>query len=191
MFSHMIEPMPYSDLEKKRANAREWARKNRAENPEQQRAADQRWRERHPGKSAEATRKWAQNNPDKIKEKERARMADPVRAEKRRARAREHQHTYRKKNPNKVLSARLEKLYGITLAQYEALEVYQGGCCAICLRPRGRTRLHVDHCHETGRVRGLLCSNCNNGIGRFLHKDSSLSRAIDYLSDPPAQKVLA
>ncbi|MEQ1788772.1 MAG: endonuclease VII domain-containing protein [Acidimicrobiales bacterium] len=59
----------------------------------------------------------------------------------------------------------LERKYGLTRHDYEAIFVAQRGCCAICeLRP---ARLHVDHCHVTGTVRGLLCVNCNLAVGEL------------------------
>lgn len=78
----------------------------------------------------------------------------------------------------------LRHLYGIEPAQYEAMLIAQNGLCAICrtntLCGPGK-RLHVDHCAMTKRVRGLLCSNCNNGIGRFLHNPALLRLAAQYL----------
>lgn len=62
------------------------------------------------------------------------------------------------------------KIYGITEQDFLEMERVQGGVCAICRRPerrkvRGRvTRLSVDHCHKTGRVRGLLCAHCNSKL---------------------------
>lgn len=57
----------------------------------------------------------------------------------------------------------LSSRYGITPEQVEAMQAAQGGACAICVQPLGR--FHVDHNHETGAVRGLLCHRCNIRIG--------------------------
>ncbi len=81
-----------------------------------------------------------------------------------------------------------QRAYGITLDDYNTLFEDQGGCCAICGvheteltgRRNGR-RLHVDHCHEKGKVRGLLCGLCNPAIGGLKHDKDVLLRAIDYL----------
>jgi hypothetical protein len=71
--------------------------------------------------------------------------------------------------------------YGISLEDYDILLARQGGACAICGQPSERP-LCVDHCHVTGRVRGLLCRNCNSAIG-FYCDDPSLTRAAaDYLA---------
>jgi hypothetical protein len=59
----------------------------------------------------------------------------------------------------------LIKRYGITLENYEAMLEAQDGGCYICGNPPNAKRLHVDHCHETGAVRGLLCAGCNRTLG--------------------------
>lgn len=80
--------------------------------------------------------------------------------------------------------SRLRRTYGITLDEYEAMAASQGGVCAICRRPSQIARsLTVDHCHETGRVRGLLCHNCNLGIGHFRDCSEALTSAITYLKE--------
>ena len=74
--------------------------------------------------------------------------------------------------------------YGITPTDYDRLLDKQGGGCAICgveFGHAGSPRLAVDHCHQTGRVRGLLCSNCNQGLGKFGDDPSRLDRAGVYL----------
>ena len=76
----------------------------------------------------------------------------------------------------------LKTRYGITPAQYEALLVTQDGVCAICQNPPITKRLAVDHCHETGRVRGLLCNPCNRGIGYLKDSTKLAQRAAEYLS---------
>jgi hypothetical protein len=77
----------------------------------------------------------------------------------------------------------LRNAYGISLEEYDNMLESQLGCCAICAmtpEKNGR-RLDVDHCHETGRVRGLLCASCNLGIGKFKDNPSLLAEAIKYL----------
>jgi hypothetical protein len=75
--------------------------------------------------------------------------------------------------------------YGITLEQYEAQLDKQGGVCAICCNPPTTRRLCVDHNHETGEVRGLICNSCNRGLG-YLKDDSRLLKAaVQYLEYPP------
>ena len=72
--------------------------------------------------------------------------------------------------------------YGITPQQYMELHEKQQGKCAICNKPPVTQRgLHIDHCHETNIVRGLLCHGCNVGIGNFLHDVGLMKNAIKYL----------
>lgn len=78
----------------------------------------------------------------------------------------------------------LKRLYGITLEAYEALLEAQDGCCAVCgTRPTKKMSLCVDHDHETGLIRGLLCGSCNKGIGLLGDSVDGLERAIRYLSN--------
>lgn len=77
------------------------------------------------------------------------------------------------------------RTYGITLADWNTMFELQLGRCAICGTdsPGGsRNRFHVDHCHVTGTVRGLLCYGCNTSLGKFGHSIDTLLQAIIYLS---------
>lgn len=71
--------------------------------------------------------------------------------------------------------------YGISEATYESMLAKQGRVCAICKRDPDRKRLAVDHCHATGRVRGILCSSCNYGLGVFGDSPDRLRAAACYL----------
>lgn len=105
------------------------------------------------------------------------RCATCWRAEKRRRGTRTHE-------------TRVSALYGLPGGAYDALYAAQGGRCAICRRATGRARrLAVDHDHESGRVRGLLCKTCNYTLlGRY--DTAALVRAIEYLTNPPAYAIL-
>ena len=94
------------------------------------------------------------------------------------------------------------KKYGITQADYEELRRQQNECCAICHRhetnvPRSNykkkdgstTCLHVDHCHATGQVRGLLCFNCNALLGKCRPDTTILEEAINYLRTKDERKT--
>jgi hypothetical protein len=77
----------------------------------------------------------------------------------------------------------LLKRYGSSLDHYAELLDSQHGRCAICDKPESKLRrLCMDHDHETSRLRGLLCHNCNMGLGRFMDSPTLLQRAIDYLT---------
>lgn len=79
------------------------------------------------------------------------------------------------------------KQYGITPEMYDEMHESQQGKCAICEKPAPRIGteterpLAVDHCHETGRIRALLCSQCNSGIGMLSDSAGKLRRATAYL----------
>ena len=80
----------------------------------------------------------------------------------------------------------LKRTYGITSAEFEELKESQGGRCAICKTddPKGRHGVFaVDHCHKSGKIRGLLCNKCNVGLGSFRDNIESLLNAIDYLKE--------
>lgn len=91
----------------------------------------------------------------------------------------------------RVRNQQLMKSFGISIDEYEKLWAKQKGLCAICEQPERTVRtgnLCVDHNHQTGVVRGLLCSHCNRGIG-LLHDDPRILRkAIRYLNVKPADK---
>ena len=70
--------------------------------------------------------------------------------------------------------------YGLTPAMYEVLYDSSGGRCAICSDTFTRVP-DIDHCHTTGEVRGLLCSHCNTGLGKFRDSTERLQAAIRYL----------
>lgn len=76
----------------------------------------------------------------------------------------------------------IRRHYGLEPEQYAAMEQEQQGLCAICGNPPPEgTRLAVDHNHKTHEVRGLLCSSCNNGLGRFKDEPELLRLAATYL----------
>jgi hypothetical protein len=83
---------------------------------------------------------------------------------------------------DEYLEACYKRKYGITLNEYNRMLEDQGGVCAVCGKVcNSGKRLAVDHNHLTGKVRGLLCINCNQGIGHLMDSIHLLSRAIDYL----------
>lgn len=90
---------------------------------------------------------------------------------------------WQKKNPGKLAAyqrkARYKNKYGITVEEAEALLKSQGGKCKICRRkPKMQ---HIDHCHKTGTVRGVLCGPCNTGLGHFGDDPDRLKAAAAYL----------
>lgn len=78
----------------------------------------------------------------------------------------------------------LERTYGITMDEYKQMLEDQNHVCKICSKPQSTNRsLCVDHCHTTGKVRGLLCDSCNRGLGMLGDNVESLSTALQYLKD--------
>ena len=72
------------------------------------------------------------------------------------------------------------KNYGINSMQYREILKSQDGCCAICGKMQ-KENFHVDHNHSTGKVRGLLCGNCNRALGYMNENVEALKSAINYL----------
>lgn len=100
----------------------------------------------------------------------------------------EWQKKNRKNNPEKLArilrKSKLKSLYNITIEEFDKILESQGGKCAICdsIDPGSHGRFNVDHNHETGKVRGLLCDVCNRGLGNFRDNMDILVKAIKYLN---------
>lgn len=98
-----------------------------------------------------------------------------------------HRRLEKMRDTDKYRAIHLLSNFGITPDEYNAMYQAQDGVCAICQQPEttaGKTFLAVDHDHKTGVIRGLLCGNCNKGLG-YLRDDSALlARAINYLDRP-------
>ena len=96
----------------------------------------------------------------------------------------EDQKRRRDANPERWRDYGRKQNYGMQPGEYAAMLVTQEGKCAICGRTesKGRGGLHVDHCHDLGHVRGLLCHGCNVSIGHFQHDTAVLEAAISYLN---------
>lgn len=72
--------------------------------------------------------------------------------------------------------------YGLKFDDFKKMIVGQGGKCAICTNKFKTSRaMHIDHCHRTGKIRGILCRHCNHGLGNFKDKQARLFRAAEYL----------
>lgn len=95
---------------------------------------------------------------------------------------REKARDYYRNNPEKYRAYNLAR-YGITPAEYDRLLASQGGVCACCGAAANRDgkRLFVDHDHETGTIRGIICINCNRGIAAMGDDIEGVKRALEYL----------
>ncbi len=125
--------------------------------------------------SREANRVWVKANP-----------------EQNRAKAKRWRENNLARHLEIATNTRLRTSYGISLAQYNEMHRAQKYSCAICEKitwPVGTPRQDilqigcVDHCHETGRVRGLLCFDCNTGLGKFQDSEKVLLNAVRYLRE--------
>lgn len=93
-----------------------------------------------------------------------------------------YDRNWRIANPDKIRTHDLKERYGITLEDYDKLLLAQDNKCGICKQERPINKnLDVDHNHKTDEVRGLLCRNCNRGLGYFKEAETALQSAIDYL----------
>jgi hypothetical protein len=92
---------------------------------------------------------------------------------------------YQAERPDDVLRIALKNRYNMTIPEYNKLLLDQGNVCAICKGvDRGPyTRLQVDHDHQYGFNRGLLCNNCNKGLGQFMDNKDILEAAKQYLME--------
>jgi hypothetical protein len=123
---------------------------------------NRRWRDRHPGAAYAAARSWLKRNPTKKAE-------------------------YMEKYREKERAGYVRRRYGISLDEYETKIAEP---CSICRRTlerstrgRGKTNMHLDHCHKTGTIRGVLCRYCNTALGLFGDDPGRLRRAADYLEE--------
>jgi hypothetical protein len=97
--------------------------------------------------------------------------------------------TCHKKRYKKYFRNRHLKQYDLTEVEFEKLYKSQNGACKICLTKQPKRNkgvgtfgvIHIDHDHETGKVRGLLCSKCNTSLGHFRDSIELLEKAITYL----------
>ena len=158
--------MPYKDPDKRREVARIATAKWRATHPEEAKTSSirsdaKRSEKRRPYKSeAEKARYWS--NPEIEREQARQR---------------------RREAPEVNRAYKLRK-YGLTLEQYQALLEEQGGVCAACHLPPEEGRiLVIDHCHDTGKIRGLLHNNCNVIVGMSREDSALLLRIAEYVEE--------
>jgi len=140
----------------------------------------------------EYNRRYYQNNKGKYKRKPEHVAGINARKRERYAQNPEIQQYYREnakrwqqENPHKRKAQRIKK-YDLTLEEFNILLESQNGGCAICgYSDRSVPKYFpiVDHCHITGKVRGLLCANCNHALGKFKDNPATLRRAAEYLEE--------
>jgi len=112
-------------------------------------------------------RTWRQKNPEKARARNAKQRSNPGYKAKMRA--------YQKKH-------HFRSTYGISVEQFDSMIEQQAGLCAICTKPmKPGHDTHIDHCHETNKVRAILCQRCNRGIGHFYDDTALISAAVKYL----------
>jgi hypothetical protein len=120
-------------------------------------------------KQAARKKAWAQANRDKLNAYHREYHAK-----------RKSDATYQNYRRKSYKTSRRKAKYGLPKGGFELLVELQQGRCAIC-QGQFDLRLRVDHCHSTGRIRGLLCANCNSGIGLLQESPEIFAAAARYL----------
>jgi len=121
--------------------------------------------ERHaanPGPARERALRWKRDNPERYQRRQKA-----------------YKDSGRKRVADR--KSHLKRTFGLNEADYDRILAQQGGGCAICGRLPGSRNLHIDHDHESGEVRGLLCFACNVAIGHLRDDPMIASKLIGYL----------
>ena len=134
--------------------------------------------------------RWKSSNPDKYRQlmKEQAIKHRPKRIE--------YGRKYRKERPEKVWAERIKREHGLTAEQYYHMLEEQHGVCYICLLSETRTmhgkvvRLVIDHNHQTGQVRRLLCHACNVSVGLLQENPDRMRRMAQYIEQFNPQRIL-
>lgn len=148
--------MPYKDPEEKKENSRK--------NYLSRKSLEKNWYQKYPEKIKNSNKKYHKNWYEKNKMKKK-----------------EYCLSWRKANPEKVLSCHLKYKFNITKDQYDLMLKEQQGKCKIC----GKVMIEilVDHCHKTNKIRGLLCRKCNSILGYATDDISILKSALRYLEE--------
>lgn len=112
-------------------------------------------------------------------------------ADARRAYGRRYNREQREKRADFDRHSNLRRLYGITPEDYDQMVMTQCGLCAICGEPETvkKGMLAVDHDHDTGEIRGLLCARCNSGLGLLQDDPERVTSALAYLGGVPSQAM--
>lgn len=123
----------------------------------------------------------------KAANKEKVRQQHKEYCERNKEKLKETRKTYAQSERGKEVrrKAHIKYLYKVTPEEYDELLLKQDNVCALCLKPESIVGnvLCIDHCHTTGRVRGLLCRLCNSALGKFKDDKEILQRALNYLEN--------
>lgn len=165
-----------ANIEKARAAESEWRHKN---------AEKLRLKEKEPERRdrQNANRRARRAQNPEVRERQRQRTASYFSANRERLN-RERCERAKKRTPEERWRSHLRQHYGITPEEYDAMVALQEGVCAICLKPPSEKerKLSVDHCHNSQRVRKLLCRFCNVLVGHLEGKPDLVRRAYEYIA---------
>lgn len=126
-------------------------------------------------------REWTQKNKDRLNTERRDKLQNNLEYA---AKIRAIDRKRHKDNPDRTRNQNIKTIYGITLDDYHKMYENQSGKCAICNDEKpdyGKNGLVIDHCHNKGHIRELLCSKCNKGLGHFNDDVNRLTNAMEYL----------
>ena len=176
----------FANHEVNREKSRLRALKDQRENSEARNAARRAWVDRNPEADRASKDQWADAHPEQVAAIKNAWRKANL------ARFNETGKAWKKANPSAMKKYRLRK-YGLTLEQYDAMLVEQGGRCAICetSTPAKHGSWCIDHEHGSMKVRGLLCVKCNAGLGSFDDSPGFLLAAERYLQKAKRQRRVA
>lgn len=136
-------------------------REYRQSKPEHIKEVQDKWKIKNKHRTSGYSKSWRSRNPDKVKDQDR----------------RNHLRTE----------------YGLTVEQYDDMVALQEGRCLVCreipMGKRGYSTLHVDHCHITGRVRGLLCGRCNTALGSLKESEEITQNLVRYIQKHVKENV--
>ena len=165
--------------EEERKASKDRARaKYREKNREILREKNKIYRKEKPETVKESNKKWRENNRESCNSKQKRH------AEKHPEKIKERWDNWYEDNKTRVKFNKIKRVYGLSKEQYLEMLKLQNDCCAICLCNKETLpyqTLVVDHCHNTGKVRGLLCNHCNTAVGLFKDNKDFLKKAIQYL----------
>ena len=157
--------MGWKSIEKRRAYLKEWVKKDRKKNPERYQNYVKKSQQKCKEKKKVYMKIYELENKEKIKERNKK---------------------WKNKNKEKIRDQNLKRMYGISSLDYENILESQHGKCCICLihwtQTKENRKLVVDHCHTTGKIRGLLCMNCNKSLGFLKDNKEIISNMLIYIS---------
>lgn len=168
---HKTYKQKYSS--KKNENHKRWIKKN----PNKAKEYSKKYRESHIEQCKERRKQYYQKNKEKYQQYQKNRYQENP------EKIKEQRKQYYKNNVQKTKNSNLLLNYGITIEEYNSIFIKQKGKCAICGRQRSEFKkdFAVDHDHKTKKIRGLLCNNCNRGIGFLKDCVEIVFKAYKYL----------